>query len=192
MERNAAGARWSVGRHAGAAAWHRRNPSRTRCVFAGREWPSQAEEEALPLFLDGLSAPEPSDAELELRRRQLVAELRQKDESRAVALAKLKAKLYGSHPYKLEPSVQSLSGLSRKAAGELFRRSYGPSQMTLAIVGDIEPYAVFRSSSRGCKTAARPPVRRRRRFPPSKHPASICPSPARAGDPGALAFGRPD
>jgi zinc protease len=125
------------------------------------EWPSQAEEEALPLFLDGLSAPEPSDAELELRRRQLVAELRQKDESRAVALAKLKAKLYGSHPYKLEPSVQSLSGLSRKRLGELFRRSYGPSQMTLAIVGDIEPYAVFsliesRLQNSG-KTASPPP-----------------------------------
>lgn len=107
------------------------------------EWPSQAEEEALPLFLDGLTPPDPSDAELELRRRQLITELRHHDESRAAALAKLKAKLYGSHPYKLEPSVQSLSGLQRKRLAELVRRFYSPTQLTLAIVGDVEPYAVF-------------------------------------------------
>ncbi len=106
------------------------------------EWPSRAEQEALPLFLDGLLGPEPTEAELERERRQLIAEFRRHDESREAALAKLKARLYGSHPYKLEPSVQSLSGLSRKRLWELLRRAYSPSTMTLAIVGDVEPYAV--------------------------------------------------
>ncbi len=107
------------------------------------EWPSRVEPVALPLFLDGLLSPEPTEAELERERRQLITEFRRHDESREAALAKLKARLYGSHPYKIEPSVQSLSGLSRKRLWELLRRAYSPSTMTLAIIGDVEPYAVF-------------------------------------------------
>ena len=107
------------------------------------EWPSLADEEALPLFLDGLNQNEPSEAELERERRQLVAEVRSQDEGIQPSLRNLKTQLFGSHPYKLEPSLQSLSGLSRKRLLELWRRAYSPAQMTLAIVGDFEPSQVL-------------------------------------------------
>lgn len=107
------------------------------------EWPSLVEDDALPLFLDGLLVTDPSDAELERERRQLVAEVRSQDEGLQPSLRGLKTQLFGSHPYKLEPSLQSLSGLSRKRLLELWRRAYSPSQMTLAIVGDIEPNQVL-------------------------------------------------
>lgn len=107
------------------------------------EWPSLAQAEALPLFLDGLLWSDPSETELERERRQLVAEVRSQDEGIQPSLRGLKSQLFGSHPYKLEPSLQSLSGLSRKRLQELWRRAYSPSQMTLAIVGDIEPSQVL-------------------------------------------------
>ena len=72
-----------------------------------------------------------------------MAEVRSQDEGIQPSLRNLKTQLFGSHPYKLEPSLQSLSGLSRKRLLELWRRAYSPAQMTLAIVGDFEPSQVL-------------------------------------------------
>ena len=130
------------------------------------EWPSLMEDEALPLFLDGLSPPEPAESEFERERRQLVAETRHLEQGLQPSLRLLKNHLYAGHPYQLEPSVQSLSGLSRRRLLELLRRAYSPSQMTLAIVGDIEPHTVISLVESRLQTSSHP----------VPHPAPALPS----------------
>jgi len=120
------------------------------------EWPSLVESEALPLFLDGLSPPEPSEQDFERERRQLVSESRQLDEGLRPSLRLLKHQLFRSHPYQLEPTLLSLSGLSRKRVSELSRRAYLPSQMTLVIVGDVDPSAVLSFVESRLQSGARP------------------------------------
>lgn len=134
------------------------------------EWPSLMEDEALPLFLDGLSPPEPSESDFERERRQLVAETRHLEEGLQPSLRLLKHHLYAGHPYHLEPSVQSLSGLSRRRLLELLRRAYSPSQMTLAIVGDIEPHTVLSLVESRLQTSSHPVPHPVAAPPPSEAP----------------------
>jgi zinc protease len=122
------------------------------------EWPSLVESEALPLFLDGLSPPEPSEQDFERERRQLVTESRHLDEGLRPSLRLLKRQLFRSHPYQLEPTLLSLSGLSRKRLSELSRRAYLPSQMTLVVIGDVDPSAVRSLVESRLQSGARPPA----------------------------------
>ena len=92
------------------------------------------DEEALPFF-DGLNQNEPSEAELE---RASSAGGRSAAKTKGFSRrCATQDPAFGSHPYKLEPSFQSLSGLSRKRPLEPWRRAASLAQMTLAIVGDF-------------------------------------------------------
>jgi zinc protease len=152
------------------------------------EWPSLAANEALPLFLDGLTLPDPPEPELERERRQLLADSRQREEGLGPSLRMLKQQLFGRHPYQLEPSVQSLSGLSRKRLIELLRRAYTPAQLTLAIVGDVEPYTVLSLVESRLQGTARPQPLHTPSPPPGETPRQYLSYHARAEAQLALGF----
>ncbi len=71
------------------------------------------------------------------------AQLLPRDDAARAALRLFKAALLPGHPYSLEPSVQSVGGLSRRRLLELFRRAYPLTKLTIAVVGDVEPQTVL-------------------------------------------------
>lgn len=71
------------------------------------------------------------------------AQLLPRDDAARAALRLFKSALLPGHPYALEPSVQSVGGLSRRRLLELFRRSYPLTKLTIAVVGDVDPQTVL-------------------------------------------------
>ena len=128
-------------------------------------------DQGLALLADCLSQPSFTEADADRERRSLIVELRgeqratppalagsleplspsseataaqllPRDDSATAALRLFKGALLPGHPYALEPSVQSVGGLSRRRLLELFRRSYPLSKLTIAVVGDVDPATV--------------------------------------------------
>jgi zinc protease len=71
------------------------------------------------------------------------AQLLPRDDAATAALRLFKGALLPGHPYALEPSLQSVGGLSRRRLLELFRRAYPLSKLTIAVVGDVDPQTVL-------------------------------------------------
>lgn len=89
-----------------------------------------------PLLLGSLELPAPSGE-------PTAAQLLPHDDAATAALRLFKGALLPGHPYALEPSLQSVGGLSRRRLLELFRRAYPLSKLTIAVVGDVDPETVL-------------------------------------------------
>lgn len=113
---------------------------------------------ASPSLLGTLEAPAPSpDA--------TAAQLLPRDDAATAALRLFKGALLPGHPYALEPSLQSVGGLSRRRLLELFRRTYPLSKLTIAVVGDVDPQTVLERLD--ARLPAAPPS------PPPPAPAAL-------------------
>ncbi len=85
------------------------------------------------------------ETEVALRRGEVLTLIRQdQDNPAVVAVERLAAELYGrAHPYG-RPSrgtAESVRGIGRDALAAFHRARVGPSTLTLAVVGDVEPEA---------------------------------------------------
>jgi zinc protease len=87
-----------------------------------------------------------SEEELEKERRIVLDELRaQEDNLTTVAFHLFHTALWKRHPYRLDPlgTPDSVASLSRRKLLTHFRHHYGVGNLTLAVVGDVEPEAVI-------------------------------------------------
>lgn len=100
-------------------------------------------ELALRNFLGGLTPPTPADLEFEQKRRELVSVVSQRTDGELLLQRLLRQRLYGGHPYGFSPSVQQIQGLSKKRLLDLARRAYSTHDLTLAVVGDVDPKQVL-------------------------------------------------
>ena len=135
-----------------------------RAELLGKHW-----ERGLELMADCMLNPEFVEPELEKERRQVLEEIRtQADNVSSEAFRLFHRTLYPTHPYRLDlsGSKESVTRLKRQDLLSYFQRNAAPSQMTLALVGDVDPDAVvkkaellFPASLRAGKLAAlKPPV----------------------------------
>ena len=88
-----------------------------------------------------LNATFPED-ELEKERRIVLDDIRaQEDNLGQVAFKLFHAAMWGKHPYRLDPmgTPESVAGLSRRRLLNHFRQRYGTSNLTIAVVGDVDP-----------------------------------------------------
>jgi zinc protease len=136
-----------------------RNSFGVRGELLARHW-----ERGLELLADCILDPAFSDEELEKERRQALEEIRtQADNISSETFRLFQQTLYPKHPYRLDVigTADSVASLTRRRLVDYYKRHMAPSQMTLAIVGDVDPQAVvakaralFGSAS---KAAAAPP-----------------------------------
>jgi len=85
------------------------------------------------------------DDELEKERRIVLDDIRaQEDNLGQVAFKTFHAAMWQKHPYRLDPigTPASVAGLTRRKLLRHFRQHYGTSNLTLAVVGDVDPARV--------------------------------------------------
>jgi zinc protease len=119
-----------------------RNSFGIRTELLARHW-----ERGLEIIADCILNPIFADEELEKERRQALEEIRtQEDNISSEAFRLFQQTLYKKHPYRLDAlgTAQSVAGLTRRRLADYYRRYVAPGDMTLAIVGDIDPQAVVR------------------------------------------------
>jgi zinc protease len=140
-----------------------RNSLGLQAEFLSRHW-----ERGLDLVADCLLHPTFSDEEIEKERRIVLDDLRaQQDNLGHVAFQAFQRTLWTTHPYRLDPlgTAASVSGFSRRKLLSFFRQHYGPGNLTLAIVGDVDTQSVlrrlgilFRDAGAKSSPAAAPPA----------------------------------
>jgi zinc protease len=121
-----------------------RNSFGMRAELLARHW-----ERGLEIVADCLLNPAFADAELEKERRQALEEIRtQADNISSEAFRLFQQTLYRKHPYRMDVlgTAESVAGLTRKRLVDYYRRHMAAEQMTLAIVGDIDPDAVIKKA----------------------------------------------
>jgi zinc protease len=121
-----------------------RNSFGLRGEMLARHW-----ERGLEILADCILNPAFADEELEKERRQALEEIRtQADNVSSEAFRLFQQTLYKSHPYRLDVlgTADSVAGLTRRRLADYYRRHMAPSQMTLAIVGDVDPAAVVQKA----------------------------------------------
>jgi len=108
--------------------------------------------DVVSILADVLRQPQFSEAEIETRRGEIVTLIRQDEDNPAVVAAeRFMALLYGDeHPYGRPPrgTLASVDATDRAALRQFHAARIRPSQVSLAIVGDLEP-------GRAIDTAAR-------------------------------------
>lgn len=117
-----------------------RNAFGLRSELLGRYW-----ERGLEVLADCILHPAFADDEVERERRQVLEEIRtQSDNISSEAFRLFQQTLYKKHPYRFDVlgTADSVAGLSRRQLVDYYKRYMAPSQMTLAIVGDVDPQAV--------------------------------------------------
>jgi zinc protease len=117
-----------------------RNSFGLRGEMLARHW-----ERGLELLADCILAPAFAEDELEKERRQALEEIRtQADNVSSEAFRLFQQTLYTKHPYRLDVigTADSVAGLTRRRLVDYYKRHVAPSQMTLAVVGDVDPQAV--------------------------------------------------
>jgi zinc protease len=118
-----------------------RNSLGLQAEFLSRHW-----ERGLELLTDCLLNASFSDEELEKERRIILDDLRAQDDNLGqVAFHLFHAAMWKRHPYRLDPlgTADSVASLTRRKVLTHFRRHYGVGNLTVAIVGDVEPEAVI-------------------------------------------------
>jgi zinc protease len=117
-----------------------RNSFGMRSEILARHW-----ERGLELFADCILDPAFAEEELEKERRHALEEIRtQTDNISSEAFRLFQQALYKKHPYRLDVlgTTDSVAGLTRRRLIDYYRKHMAPSQMTLAVVGDVDPQAV--------------------------------------------------
>jgi len=120
--------------------------------YAGRnslglqaEFLSRHFERGFDLVADCLLNATFSDDELEKERRIVLDDIRaQEDNLGQVAFKLFHAAMWQKHPYRLDPtgSTQSVAGLTHRRLLTYFRQHYNTSNLTIAVVGDVDPTRV--------------------------------------------------
>ena len=109
------------------------------------EFLSRYFERGFDLVADCLrNATFPED-ELEKERRIVLDDIRaQEDNLGQVAFRLFHAAMWGKHPYRLDlmGTAQSVAGLSRRKLLNHFHQRYSTSNLTIAVVGDVDPARV--------------------------------------------------
>jgi zinc protease len=114
-----------------------RNSVGLQAEFLARHW-----DRGLELVADCLQNATFSEEELEKERRIVLDDLRaQEDNLGQVAFHLFHRALWKRHPYRLDPlgSPESVAALTRRRILTHFRRHYGMGNLTVAIVGDVDP-----------------------------------------------------
>lgn len=120
--------------------------------YAGRnsiglqaEFLSRYFERAIDLVADCLLNATFAEDELEKERRIILDDIRaQEDSLGQVAFKLFHAAIWQKHPYRLDPmgTAQSVASLTRRKLLTHFRQRYSTSNLTIAIVGDVDPARV--------------------------------------------------
>ncbi|HVU52695.1 MAG TPA: pitrilysin family protein, partial [Polyangia bacterium] len=150
----------AVGGSLAAAAG--RDELRVSATFLARRW-----QEGLALLADCLRHPAFAEEEVERARRAALERVREREDDADVAAARLyAATLWPGHPYRLPlvGTAASLSSLSRRRLADHFQRYYGAANLTIAVVGDVDPGrvvealgALFADAPAALETAAPSP-----------------------------------
>ena len=126
----------------------------------------------LSLFADCVLHPAFLDEEVEKERRLVLEELRtQEDNVSSVAFRLFSQAIYPNHPYRFDAlgTPESVAGLSRRKLADYYRKNFPPSQMTLAIVGDVDPARVVAEArllfDQPAAAVAAPPIAAPPQFP---------------------------
>lgn len=108
-------------------------------------------ERGFELFAEVINRPTFPEAEVARERRlQLQDIAAREDRPSAIAFELLAKTLYTRHPYRLSVSGEreSVEGLSRQHLADWHARYVDPSQLTLAVVGDVDTSAVLAAAQR--------------------------------------------
>ncbi len=87
-----------------------------------------------------------SDGELEKERRVVLDDVRSQEDNLGQAAFRLfHSTLWKQHPYRLDPlgTAESVAALTRRKLLQHFRRYYDISNLTVAVVGDVDPARVI-------------------------------------------------
>lgn len=120
--------------------------------YAGRnslglqaEFLSRYFDRGLDLVADCLLNATFSEDELEKERRIVLDDIRaQEDNLGQVAFKLFHSTMWSKHPYRLDPmgTTQSIAGLTRRKLINHYRQRYNTSNLTIAVVGDVDPARV--------------------------------------------------
>jgi zinc protease len=136
-----------------------RNSFGVRGEMLARHW-----ERGFELLADCILDPVFSEEELEKERRQALEEIRtQADNISSETFRLFQQTLYPKHPYRLDVigTADSVAALTRRRLADYYKRHMAPSQMTLSVVGDVDPQAVVakaRALFGAAKRGAAPPA----------------------------------
>lgn len=132
-------------------------------------------EPLLAILGEILMSPSLPDAELQVRKREVITELRQDEDNPFVrAFEALLSLLYGpAHPYgrPLKGSAECVDRLTRRALLALHAERFVPSALTAVFVGDVEPARVMAVSADVFGSWIRPPAPPPALSPPEQHHA---------------------
>jgi zinc protease len=109
------------------------------------EFLSRYFERAIDLVADCLLNATFSEDELEKEKRIILDDIRaQEDSLGQVAFKLFHSTIWQKHPYRLDPlgTPQSVAGLTRRRLLTHFRQRYSTSNLTIAVVGDVDPARV--------------------------------------------------
>jgi zinc protease len=121
-----------------------RNSFGIRAELLARHW-----ERGLEIIAECVLTPAFTDDELEKERKHVLEEIRtQEDNVSAEAFRLFSQTLYKKHPYRLDVqgTAASVAGLSRRRMVDYYKKHVTPRDMTLAIVGDVDPRAVVKKA----------------------------------------------
>ena len=110
------------------------------------EFLSRYLERGFDLVADCLLNATFSDEELDKERRIVIDDIRaQEDNLGQVAFRLFHSGMWKKHPYRLDPlgTAESVAGFTRRKLLQHFRRHYAIKNLTLAVVGDVEPSRVI-------------------------------------------------
>jgi zinc protease len=106
------------------------------------EFLSRYFERAIDLVADCLQNATFAEAELEKERRIVLDDIRaQEDSLGQVTFQLFHSAMWQRHPYRLDPigTIQSVAALTRRKLMNHFRQRYSTSNLTIAVVGDVDP-----------------------------------------------------
>lgn len=138
-----------------------RNSFGLRAELLSRNW-----ERGLDILADCVLNPVFPEAELDKERRQVLDELHtQEDNLSSVAFRLFSESLYKKHPYRLDMlgTSSSVAGFTQRTLRDAYRRWFPLADMTLAIVGDVDPARVVEKATalfgaEGTQHAAAPKI----------------------------------
>jgi zinc protease len=120
--------------------------------FSGRnsfglraEWLAKNWEQGFDLMAECILAPSFDNEELAREQRRVLDDLRSREDSPSYGAFRLFVEtLYRNHPYRLDTlgTSESIRTLSRSKIANYYKRNYPLSDMTLAVVGDVDPARV--------------------------------------------------
>jgi zinc protease len=124
----------------GIGGFSGRNSTGLRVEALARHW-----ERALELLADCVLHPRFADDEIEKERRQILEEIRTRDDNvSSEAFRLFQRALFPKHPYRLDVvgTAESVTGLTRRRIVDHYRDAMPLDRLVVSIVGDVDPEAV--------------------------------------------------